>query len=1086
MVVWPEDGSRIIFTDYHVPQGLKTEHLLDISSGSVRASRRLMNEWENFQASILASLPCAVSQFSQNDPEWANDVMQYCGDTIGTSGCAVTSTAMVFRYYAVETSPRTLNQCLGSSACPLAWSTAASDCSSHKASWLGSPGFSWGTMESELSSGRPPILDLNCGSYHHFVTVVSGGGTSYSGYTINDPWDGQVKSLQSYSSCSTAGLRLYSGSPWCQSSACAAPSLTEPGDGAVLSNRTITFRWNAVSGCTFNGYTFRVCTSADVDNLGNCFIDTGEGSTQRTETISGRDYQDLYWGVKAANAPSGANWAVRRFRIEPISPPSAPTLQSPTNGSTFNEGQGITLSWSATGDEYDGEIWGGPAGTTSFGWQTGTSKAIGSQWAGYTYSWHVKARNNAGESGWSSTWTFTVRPAAPSNLSAQTVSCNQVNLAWSDNSGNEDGYKIYRDGAHVATVGANVTSYQNTGLSGSSTYSFYVKAYRGTIESAASNTVSVATPACGCPTITEWKGEYWSNPSLSGSAILCRNDFALDFDWGLDSPDPLVPVDGFSARWTRTWDFPSGIWRFHMLHDDGARLYIDDITALDKWGTCCAWDTVDVSLNAGSYTVQMEMYENGGAAGAALWWERLDVSGWRGEYYNNDSLSGHPILVRDDGTTINFEWVDGSPDPLVQRDHFSVRWTRSLTFGTGTYRFDIFHDDGARLYIDDVLVFENWCNDCRLTESFDVPLTAGVHNIKLEVFENGGWAAAQLTCSALSVCDDAWEPNDDPAHATSMSYGQSKSAMICGAGDVDYYQFEGHAGDPVVIDIDAAVDGSRLDSYIYLAKSDGSTVLAENDDAGGSLDSKLGYILPEDDTYYIKVRAYSHPSDGGSDYFYSIRLFTDTVDPSFAEITTPSAGDWLDPDLQTIVASATDNESGISRVEFLWHDADWDNTEWVWLGADAYGANGWTWDLDTSALPEQRGCSIFMWAFDWVGHWTGASVGNLGIDRAAPTGSIQIEGGAEVVNKRQVILALSANDANGVTDMRLQNDGQAWSTWEGFTERRLWTLPDSEGEHTVAVQFRDVAGTVSAVYADTIILESPANRIYLPIVVRSR
>ncbi|HDQ74100.1 MAG TPA: CHAP domain-containing protein, partial [Chloroflexi bacterium] len=37
--------------------------------------------------------------------------------------------------------------------------------------------------------------------------------------------------------------------------ACAAPSLIEPANGAVLSNNTITFRWHAVSGCTFNGYT---------------------------------------------------------------------------------------------------------------------------------------------------------------------------------------------------------------------------------------------------------------------------------------------------------------------------------------------------------------------------------------------------------------------------------------------------------------------------------------------------------------------------------------------------------------------------------------------------------------------------------------------------------------------------------------------------------------------------------------------------------------------------------------------------------------------------------------------------------------
>ena len=92
-------------------------------------------------------------------------------------------------------------------------------------------------------------------------------------------------------------------------------------------------------------------------------------------------------------------------------------LQSPTNGATFNEGQGINLSWSATGNEYYGEVWGGPGGTLTFGWQTATTKDLGSQWAGYTYSWHVKARNGGGESGWSTTWTFSVEePPVPTLL----------------------------------------------------------------------------------------------------------------------------------------------------------------------------------------------------------------------------------------------------------------------------------------------------------------------------------------------------------------------------------------------------------------------------------------------------------------------------------------------------------------------------------------------------------------------------------------------------------------------------------------------------------------------------------------------
>jgi photosystem II stability/assembly factor-like uncharacterized protein len=45
------------------------------------------------------------------------------------------------------------------------------------------------------------------------------------------------------------------------------------------------------------------------------------------------------------------------------------------------------------------------------GWNSATSCHIGTVIPGYTYSWHVKARNGVGESGWSGTWSFTITAA---------------------------------------------------------------------------------------------------------------------------------------------------------------------------------------------------------------------------------------------------------------------------------------------------------------------------------------------------------------------------------------------------------------------------------------------------------------------------------------------------------------------------------------------------------------------------------------------------------------------------------------------------------------------------------------------------
>ena len=76
--------------------------------------------------------------------------------------------------------------------------------------------------------------------------------------------------------------------------------------------------------------------------------------------------------------------------------------------------------------------------------------------------------------------------------------------------------------------------------------------------------------------IPDWMGEYWANPSLSGKPALIRNDWAVDFNWGLGAPAPGLPADDFSARWTRQMTFTPGLYRLFLRSDDGARLYVDD------------------------------------------------------------------------------------------------------------------------------------------------------------------------------------------------------------------------------------------------------------------------------------------------------------------------------------------------------------------------------------------------------------------------------------------------------------------------------------------------------------------------------
>lgn len=92
-------------------------------------------------------------------------------------------------------------------------------------------------------------------------------------------------------------------------------------------------------------------------------------------------------------------------------------------------------------------------------------------------------------------------PAAPTLLSATAASNTQINLAWTDNASNEDGFEIERsangtDGwALIDTTSANVTSRTNTGLTAATTYYYRVRAFNAVGNSAYSNIASATTMA---------------------------------------------------------------------------------------------------------------------------------------------------------------------------------------------------------------------------------------------------------------------------------------------------------------------------------------------------------------------------------------------------------------------------------------------------------------------------------------------------------------------------------------------------------------------------------------------------------------
>jgi chitodextrinase len=188
----------------------------------------------------------------------------------------------------------------------------------------------------------------------------------------------------------------------------------------------------------------------------------------------------------------------------------APDTQEPSVPSGLSSSSvtmsSVSLSWNASSDNvgvtgYTVYRDGSPVATTS-----GTSYVDNGLSASTSYSYTVSASDLAGNiSAQSSAHSVTTgsapdtqEPSVPSGLSSSSVTMSSVGLSWNASSDNigVTGYTVYRDGSPVATTSG--TSYVDSGLSASTTYSYTVSASDAADNaSTQSGSISVTTQSTG-------------------------------------------------------------------------------------------------------------------------------------------------------------------------------------------------------------------------------------------------------------------------------------------------------------------------------------------------------------------------------------------------------------------------------------------------------------------------------------------------------------------------------------------------------------------------------------------------------------
>jgi glucose/arabinose dehydrogenase len=149
-----------------------------------------------------------------------------------------------------------------------------------------------------------------------------------------------------------------------------------------------------------------------------------------------------------------------------------------------------------------------------------------------------------------------------------------------------------------------------------------------------------------------------------------------------------------------------------------------------------ATHNINTPLNSTTYTAT---YTSGSSGGLTA------------QYFDNIDFTNLKLTRTD--ATVSFDWGNGSPDPLIGPDSFSVRWTGTITpTFSQAYTLYTTSDDGIRVWFNGAVLIDNLTDHAPTENSGTTAvLTAGqAYPIQIDFYENGGGATATLSWSSAS------------------------------------------------------------------------------------------------------------------------------------------------------------------------------------------------------------------------------------------------------------------------------------------------------------------------------------------------
>ena len=181
--------------DYYIQTDVQEQQRARLASKTARASV-VSQAWANWN----------VTKYFQDDPQWGSNVMQTCGKTIASSGCALTTFTMITSKFYYTDNPGQVNTKVGGYACPLNYDGVGRkyNLNDEQLAWGGQmEATAKSIIRGALANGKPVLVGMTHVSTGNTHFVLAYGYETYSDggsfhYIFDPEGDNDYGTLEQY------------------------------------------------------------------------------------------------------------------------------------------------------------------------------------------------------------------------------------------------------------------------------------------------------------------------------------------------------------------------------------------------------------------------------------------------------------------------------------------------------------------------------------------------------------------------------------------------------------------------------------------------------------------------------------------------------------------------------------------------------------------------------------------------------------------------------------------------------------------------------------------------------------------------